>query len=97
MQKPHCDPPVATKRRGEAVADSGIETVDGRDRAAVDARDRGDARDVWLAVDQHRAAAALTLRRAAVLHREHTEALAEHREERLAGRRCRPRPAGRRT
>ena len=43
-------------------------------------------------VDEHRAAAALPLRRAAVLRRNDAEPLAEHREERLAGRTRRPRP-----
>ena len=86
MQNPHCEPPVATKRAARSSRTAAIETVDGRHRAAGDARRGRDARDAWFAVDEHRAAAALTLRRAPVLRRDDAEALAQHREQRLAGR-----------
>ena len=55
--------------------------------AARDACDRRDARDAGLAVDEHRATPALTLRRAPVLDREDAEPLAQHEQQRLAGRR----------
>ena len=86
VQKPHCEPPVATK-----LAASRSRTAASRPSTVVTARPstarRGrDARDARFAVDQHRAAAALALGRAPVLHREHAEALAQDREQRLAGR-----------
>ena len=68
----------------EVVAHRAVEPVDGRHRPAVDARGRRDARDARFAVDQHRAAPALALRRAPVLHRDDAESLAQHREQRLA-------------
>ena len=70
----------------ERVAHRGIEALDRGDRSARDPRDRRDARDPRLAVDEHRAAPALSLRRAPVLRRDDPEPLAQHREQRLAGR-----------
>ena len=52
--------------------------------ASVDARDRRHARDARLAVDEHRATPALTLRRAPVLGRHDAEPLAQHVQQRLA-------------
>ena len=71
-------------RPRSACARTVVETFDRRDRAALDARDRGHARDPRLAVDEHRATAALTLRRAPVLGRHDAEALAQHVQQRLA-------------
>ena len=34
VQKPHCEPPVATKRGGQVVAHGGIESFGGDDRRA---------------------------------------------------------------
>ena len=78
--------PGGDEARGQPVADGGIETVDGDHRTAVDARRGRDARDARFSVDQHRAAAALPLRRAPVLHRKHPEPLPQDRQERLTGR-----------
>ncbi len=86
VQNPHCEPPVATKASANVVRDPGIESVDRRDGPSRDPLHRCDAGDPGCAVDEHRAASALTLRRTAVLHREDAEPLAEHRQERLAGR-----------
>ena len=68
------------------VAHGGVEALDRGDRSAVDPGDRRDARDPRLAVDEHGAAPALALRRAAVLRRRDPEALAQHRQQRLARR-----------
>ena len=76
--------PVATNAsasRSRAVGSSPSSVVTD---AAGDPLDRGDARDPRLAVDEHGAAAALALRRAAVLHRHDPEPLAQHVEERFA-------------
>ena len=67
----------------EVVAHRGVDPVDGRHRPAVDARRGRDAGDARFAVDQDRAAPALALGRAPVLHREHAQSLAQHREQRL--------------
>ena len=84
------EPALRTTGRDEArreiVAHRGLETLDRQHRPARDARHGRDARDARLAVDQHRATPALTLRCAPVLGRDHTEPLAQHREQRLAGR-----------
>ena len=81
----------------EVVAHRAVEPVDGRHRPAGDARRGRDAGDAWFAVDQDRAAPALALGRAPVLHREHAQvARAAPRATTPPGRR-RPRPAHRRT
>ena len=84
VQKPHCDPPHATN-----ASTSASRTVGSRPPTVVTARpatrDAGrHARDPRFAVDQHRAASALALRRAPVLHRDDAELFAQHGEQRLA-------------
>jgi hypothetical protein len=76
--------PGRDERRGHPVTIRGCETFDRRHRPPLDARGGGYARDSGIPVDQHRATPALALRRAAVLHGHETEALAQHRQERLA-------------
>ncbi len=72
---------------GEACRQSGafgrLETLDGGHHPPGDADRRRDARDAGIAVDEHGAASALPLRRAAVLRRHDAEALAQDREERF--------------
>ena len=66
VQKPHWLAPVAqnaSAHRSRPIA----ETLERRDRPAGDTAGGSHARDPWLAVDQHGAAAALPLRAAAVL------------------------------
>ena len=84
VQNPHCDPPVATNAlaKWSRCAGSRPSTVV-TDRPSTRVG-RGDARDPGVAVDQDGAAAALALRRAAVLHRHEPEPLAQDREQRLA-------------
>ena len=82
VQNPHCDAAVASNAATSASrtsASSPSSVVTAR------ARDPGDgrhARDAGLAVDEHRAAPALALRCAAVLHVAATEVVAERLEER---------------
>ena len=85
VQNPHCDPPVATNAARDRVTRVGVESFHRRHRPARDARGRGDARDPRVAVDEHGAAAALALRRAAVLHRDEAEPLAQDRQQRFPG------------
>ena len=97
VQNPHCEPPVATNAAASASRSSA-----GRPSTVVTVRPAIRATGVThatraLAVDEHGAAAALALRRAAVLHAHDAEPLPQHREQRLARRRRRPRPARRRT
>ena len=87
VQKPHCDPPWSTNPATSASRRVGVEAFDRRDRAPGHPGHRGHAGDARVPVDEHRAAPALPLRRAAVLRRDDAEPLAEHREERLAGKR----------
>ena len=97
VQNPHCEPPRRHEPGREVVAHRGVEPVDGRHRPAVDARRGRDAGDARFAVDQDRAAPALALGRAPVLHRERRPiARAAPRATTPPGRR-RPRPAHRRT
>src|SRR5207237_836163 len=75
----------ADERTGQPCARLVVETFDGRDRAAVDALSGGDARDAWFAVDKNRAAAALALGRATILHRQQPQTLAQDRQQRFGG------------
>ena len=85
VQNPHCDPPVATNAsrprgpRRVASSPSIVVTARPSTRAAG-----CDARDARLAVDEHRATTALTLRRAPVLGRHDTEPFAQHVQQRFA-------------
>ena len=72
------------RRPRPACREPGVEAVDGRHRTTGDPGGRGHAGDPWVAVDEHRAAPALPLGHAAVLHRDDAEALAQHGEQRLA-------------
>ena len=82
VQNPHCEPPVATNARtsDSRSAGSSPSTVV-TCRSATRAAGR-DARHAWIAVDQHGAAPALALRRAAVLHRRQPEVLPQHGQQR---------------
>ncbi len=77
VQKPHWLPPVVRQRLSPARGHLGVEPVEGGDRAAGHASGRGDAGHPGLAVDQHRAAAALALGAAAVLGRANAQVLAQ--------------------
>ena len=79
VQNPHCDAPVAANAVGPRSRVG--EPVDRGHVAIGDAGDRGHARDAWRAVDEHRAAAALALRAAAILDRARAEAIAQDLEE----------------
>ena len=80
VQNPHWLPPVA-QGRGPATRHLGAEPVERGDRAAGHPAGRGHARHPGCAVDQHGAAAALTLGAAPVLGRAHAEVLAQHVEQ----------------
>jgi hypothetical protein len=67
---------------GPPLLHIGIEAVHRGDGPATDAPDRGHARDPRRAVDEHRAAAALTLRAAAVLGAARADLVAQHVEQR---------------
>ena len=69
VQKPHWLAPVAQKASAHRARSSSGEPVDGRDRPPRDPAHGGHARDPGLAVHQHGAATALTLRAAPVLRR----------------------------
>ncbi len=84
VQKPHWEPPVATKASASESTHGRVEPGERRHRAAGDPGGRGHARDAGVAVDEDGAAAALTLRRAAVLDGRDRAALAQDREQRLA-------------
>ncbi len=83
MQKPHWEAPVATKASVERFEDFGFEPGQARDRPPCDPGGRGHTRDPGMTVDEHGAASALALRRAAVLDRGDADALAQYREQRL--------------
>jgi hypothetical protein len=70
------------ERRGPPPPDVHGQPLDGHHVAPGDPPDRGDAGDTRRAVDEHRAAAALTLGAAAVLHRGAAELLTQHVEQR---------------
>ena len=69
VQNPHCEPPVATNASTRPSRDVVGQPVERGHRPARDPRRRRDAGDAGVAVDEDRAAAALTLGRAAVLDR----------------------------
>ena len=84
VQNPHCEPPVATNRAARSsrtVPSSPSTVVTARPSTRAAGRD---ARDARLAVDQHRAAPALALRAHPSFTESTPEALAQHREQRLA-------------
>ena len=81
MQKPHCSAPVAANALAEPLTLLGRQPLERGDRGALDLRQREVAADDGLAVDQHRAAAALAGRRAAVLGRQDAELLPERGEQ----------------
>ena len=84
VQKPHCDAPVATNASTSPSRVGVGQTGERGDRPARDPRRGRHAGDARVAVDEHRAAAALPLRRAAVLDRRDPEPLAQDRQERFA-------------
>jgi len=69
------------QRVGPTLGDGRLQTVDGGDGAARHPPHRGDAGDTRRAVDQDRAAPALSLRAAAVLGTLEAEAIAENLEQ----------------
>ena len=75
----------ADEGAGECVTRRRVEAFDGGHGAAVHPDRRGHTGDTGVAVDEHRAAAALALRRAPVLGRHEPEPLAQHGQQRLAG------------
>ena len=72
------------ERIDQRVAHRGRQTRQGGDRPTGDPGRGCHTRDAGVAVHEHRAASALTLRRAAVLDGADGEALAENRQERFA-------------
>ena len=81
MQKPHCSPPHAANASANAVPLGVVDALEGDDLLAGHLGQRLLAADDRLAVDVHRAAPALTARRAAVLGRGQVELVAERRQQ----------------
>ena len=81
VQKPHWLAPVAQNASAQRAGVGQALDVVTISRPATRRAGR-DAGDAGCAVDQHRAAAALALRAAAVLHRAHAEPLPQHVEQR---------------
>ncbi len=75
----------ADERAGECVPRCRVEPFDGGHDTAVHPDRRRHAGDARVTVDEHRATAALALRRTPVLGRHETEPLAQHGQQRLAG------------
>jgi hypothetical protein len=72
------------ERADESIPEGGVEAVEGGHRPPRNPLDRSDTRHPRLAVDEHGAAPALPLRRAAVLDRHDAEPLTQDIEERFA-------------